>query len=434
MGNILTDMLKEFLMFTPRPFLQGTLLASVFALLLPVSNSARADVEIEYWQYFFEARVTAMDSLIENFQAANPGITVKTNHFPYADYRTKVAAAIPAGEGPDVVQLFYGWLNDYVDAGLIKPLPTAQFAPSEIDQQFFPMVQAMKRNGQYMALPTAVRSLALFYNERLFEEAGIEAPPETLDELIETAEKLTKVDGAGNLTQVGLTSGMTAQDHHWWREVLLRQFGGEPYSEDNQMVTYDSEAGQQALQWYVDLAQKHKVTDSTFMDEPQAAFKAGRAGMHIDGSFRIGALNDTRGLKWGVSELPVGSDGTKSNYSSYWVNAVTSKAEGEKYEAALKFMEYITSDEAMQIWLETVGELPAKPSAALTAENTADPIFGPFVQGLGYAQSTVFVDESGQRQLMTDMVSRIELEGQSVADSLKTAAEAEQAILDKFYK
>lgn len=434
MGNILTDMLKEFLMFTPRPFLQGTLLASVFALLLPVSNSARADVEIEYWQYFFEARVTAMDSLIENFQAANPGITVKTNHFPYADYRTKVAAAIPAGEGPDVVQLFYGWLNDYVDAGLIKPLPTAQFAPSEIDQQFFPMVQAMKRNGQYMALPTAVRSLALFYNERLFEEAGIEAPPETLDELIETAEKLTKVDGAGNLTQVGLTSGMTAQDHHWWREVLLRQFGGEPYSEDNQMVTYDSEAGQQALQWYVDLAQKHKVTDSTFMDEPQAAFKAGRAGMHIDGSFRIGALNDTRGLKWGVSELPVGSDGTKSNYSSYWVNAVTSKAEGEKHEAALKFMEYITSDEAMQIWLETVGELPAKPSAALTAENTADPIFGPFVQGLGYAQSTVFVDESGQRQLMTDMVSRIELEGQSVADSLKTAAEAEQAILDKFYK
>ena len=421
-------------MFKTRPFLQGIVFTSVLALFLPVANSARADVEIEYWQYFFEARVTAMDTLIDNFQAANPGITVKTNQFPYADYRTKVAAAIPAGEGPDVVQLFYGWLNDYVDAGLIKPLPTAQFAPSEIDQQFFPMVQAMKRDGQYMALPTAVRSLALFYNQRLFDEAGIEAPPETLEQLVETAKKLTKRDGAGNLTQVGITSGMTAQDHHWWREVLLRQFGGEPYSEDNEMVTYNSEAGLQALQWYVDLAEKHKVTESTFMDEPQAAFKAGRAGMHIDGSFRIGALDETRGLKWGVAELPVGSTGTQSNYSSYWVNAITSKAEGEKYEAALKFMQYITSDEAMQIWLEAVGELPAKPSAALTPENTADPIFGPFVKGLGYAHSTVFVDESGQRQLMTDMVSRIELEGQSVADSLKAAADAEQAILDKFYK
>lgn len=402
--------------------------------LLGFSSVAQAEVEIEYWQYFFEARVTAMDTLIENFQKANPDITVKTNHFPYADYRTKVAASIPAGEGPDVVQLFYGWLNDYVDAKLIQPLPADQFPPEKIDEEFFPMVQAMKRDGQYMALPTAVRSLALFYNERLFEEAGIDAAPKTLDELVNTAKKLTKRDGAGNLTQVGITSGMTAQDHHWWREVLVRQFGGTPYSEGNDQIAYNSEAGQKALQWYVDLQQTHEVTDSTFMDEPQAAFKAGRAGMHIDGSFRIGALNKTRGLKWSVAELPVGPDGTQSNYSSYWVNAVTSKATDEKYEAALKFMAYISSDEAMQIWLDTVGELPAKPSAALTDTNTSDPVYGPFVKGLGYAQSTVFVDESAQRQLMTDMVSRIQLEGESVADSLATAAQAEQVILDGFYR
>ena len=61
--------------------------------------SAANAVEIEYWQYFFDARVTAMEQLIENFQAANPDITVKMTHFPYADYRTKVAAAIPGGRG-----------------------------------------------------------------------------------------------------------------------------------------------------------------------------------------------------------------------------------------------------------------------------------------------------------------------------------------------
>ena len=422
-------------MIKSRRMFSATTIAGVLALSSTLlAGVARADVEIEYWQYFFEARVTAMDTLIENFEAANPGITVKTNQFPYADYRTKVAAAIPAGEGPDVVQLFYGWLNDYVDAELIQPLPTDAFPIETIDEEFFPMVQAMKRDGQYMALPTAVRSLALFYNERLFDKAGIEKPPATLDELVEVAKKLTVRDGAGNLTQVGLTSGMTAQDHHWWREVLLRQFGGQPYSEDLTTVAYDSDAGRKALEWYVALDQVHGVTDSTFMDEPQAAFKAGRAGMHIDGSFRIGALNDTRGLKWGVAELPAGPDGTQSNYSSYWVNAVTSKATGEKLDAALKFMAYITSDEAMQIWLDTVGELPAKPSAALTEKNQNDPIYGPFVKGLGYAQSTVFVDESGQRQLMTDMVSRIELEGQSIEDSLTEAAKAEQLILDGFYK
>lgn len=407
--------------------------AATAAITAGGSFSAQA-VEIEYWQYFFEARVTAMDQLIENFEAANPDITVKMTHFPYADYRTKVAAAIPAGEGPDVVQLFYGWLNDYVQADLIQPLPADQFPVEKIEAEFFPMVQAMKRGDNYMALPTAVRSLALFYNKRLFKNAGIDGPPATLDELVETAKKIAQKDGAGNITTVGITTGMTGQDHHWFREGLIRQFGGDPYTDNYKSVNYNSDAGRAALKYYTDLEDVHEVTKVGFMDEAQAAFKAGRAGMHIDGSFRIGALNKVRGLQWGVAELPAAADGTKSNYSSYWVNAVTTKAQGEKYDAAVKFMAYVTSDEAMQIWLDTVGELPAKPSAALTETNAADETFGPFIKGLEYAHTTIFANESGQRQIMVDMISRTDLEDQSLADSLAAAAEAEQKLLDEYYQ
>ena len=411
-----------------RAFALGAL-TSAATLLGSVANA----VEIEYWQYFFDARVSAMEQLIENFQAANPDITVKMTHFPYADYRTKVAAAIPAGEGPDVVQLFYGWLNDYVDAELIQPLPADAFPASAIDADFFPMVQAMKDGDQYWALPTAVRSLALFYNERLLEEAGV-APPTTIEEMMAAAAAMTKRDGAGNITQVGITAGMTAQDHHWWREGLIRQMGGEPYTDDYTTVNYNSDAGLKALEFYVDMATgDDAVTSIGFMDEPQAAFKAGRAGMHIDGSFRIGSLNKTRGLKWGVTELPAMADGTRSNYSSYWVNAITTKAEGEKYDAAVKFMQYVTSDEAMQIWLDVVGELPAKPSVGMTEANANNEVYGPFIRGLAYANTTKFANESAQRQLMVEMVERITLQGMSPADSLAMAAEAEQKILDEYY-
>ncbi|WP_371170867.1 extracellular solute-binding protein [Aliiroseovarius sp. 2305UL8-7] len=413
--------------------LRALALAGLTGTAALFSTAANA-VEIEYWQYFFDARVAAMEQLIEGFEAENPDITVKMTHFPYADYRTKVAAAIPAGEGPDVVQLFYGWLNDYIEAGLIQPLPADDFPAAKIDAEFFPMVQAMKDGDNYWALPTAVRSLALFYNKRLFDEAGVETPPATLDELVETAKKLTKMDAAGNITQVGITAGMNAQDHHWWREVLVRQMGGEPYQDDYKTVNYNSEAGQKALDFYVGLANDHKVTAFGFMDEPQAAFKAGRAGMHIDGSFRIGSLNKTRGLEWGVAELPAGPDGTKSNYSSYWVNAITTKAEGEKYDAAIKFMQYITSDDAMQIWLDVVGELPAKPSVGLTEANANNDVFGPFIRGLAYANTTKFVNESAQRQVLMDMVSRMDIEGQSSADAIATAATEEQKILDDHHK
>ena len=96
----------------------------------------------------------------------------------------------------------------------------------------------MKRDGDYYGLPTAVRSLALFYNKKLFQEAGLDPtkPPQTLDELLDAAKKTTKRDAAGNMTSAGITLDMAGQDHHWWREVLVRQFGGEPYSDDNSKV------------------------------------------------------------------------------------------------------------------------------------------------------------------------------------------------------
>ncbi|MEM8586875.1 MAG: extracellular solute-binding protein [Pseudomonadota bacterium] len=413
----------------------AALLGSAVMMGMAVPAMAQDPIEIEYWQYFFQGRVDAIDALIEQFEAENPGIVVNHTHFPYADYRTRIAAAVPAGEGPDVIQMFYGWVPGYLEAGLLQPLPEEYFPLQELEDEYFDIVQAMVYDGQLYAVPTAVRSLALFWNKRMFEEAGLdpETPPATLQEMVDYAVALTERDGGGNLTAVGLTMAMTGQDHHWWREVLVRQFGGQPYSDDGRTVTYNDEAGAAALQYYIDMIQDHGVSDIGFMDEPQAAFRAGRGGMHIDGSFRLGALRDTRGLDWGVGELPANADGDRYNFSSYWVNGITTTPQGEEFDAAARFLQFITTPDSMQLWLETVGELPAREAAALTDENTAHPEFGPFVRGLEYANATQFVNESAQRQLMVDMVDRVLLQGMSVEDSLAVAAEQEQALLDEFY-
>lgn len=401
----------------------AALAASISFLAL---GSAQA-VEIEYWQYVFDSRVQAMDKLIANFEAANPGITVKHTTFPYADYQTRVVAAKVAGQGPEVVQLFYGWTDQFVNGGLIKPLDPAVFPHEEIEADFFPIVSAMKRGEDYYGLPTAVRSLALFYNKALFDEAGIE-PPNTLDELLAAAEATTKRDGGGNITTAGITLDMAGQDHHWWREDLIRQFGGTPYDEEGN-VAYNDAAGAAALKFYTDLQTEHNVGLVGFMDEGQAAFRAGMAAMTIDGTFRLGAFANNP-FEWGVVELPANADGLRSNYSSYFANAIGATAEGEELEAAQKFLAYISSPEAMQIWLETVGELPARRDVALTEANLNDPVLGPFLKGLEYAHTTQFYDEAAQRQTAIDMVNRVLLEGQSIEDSIAQAAAAEQAIID----
>lgn len=413
----------------------SSLLGGAVGLALAAAVAAPAQgVEIEYWQYTFDARVDAIDQLIEEFEAANPDIQVIHTNFPYAEYRTKVATAVPAGEGPDVVQLFYGWLDAYREAELLAPLPEEVFAHSEIESEFFPMVQAMNVDGAYYGLPTAVRSLALFWNTKLFEEAGLDpnSPPQTLDELVEMSKQLTKRDDAGNLLQAGFTLAPAGQDHHWWREVLVRQFGGEPYSADGRTVTYNSDAGVKAIEFYADLLTEHKVSEIGFLTDGQTAFKAGKAAMTIDGSFRLGSFNGQRGLEYKIGELPA-HDGERFNFSSYWVNGVTDKGDPEKQAAAAKFLAYITRPESMQLWLDTVGELPARAEAALVPANAENPQFGPFIKGLAYANSTHFVDEAAQRQIVIDMLDNISIKNMSAADAVAIAAEEEQKLLDKFY-
>ena len=212
----------------------------------------------------------------------------------------------------------------------------------------------------------------------------------------------------------------------------MRQFGGEPHTADGSTVTYNSDAGIAALQFYVDLVGEDGVSEIGFLTDGQTAFKAGKAGMTIDGSFRLGSFNKQRGLNYAITELPA-HDGNRFNYSSYWVNGLAAKSEGEQRAAAEKFLAFITTNDAMQLWLDTVGELPARPAIALVDANKTSPQFGPFIRGLAYANATHFVDEAAQRQIMVDMVDNVTLKGMSAADAIAIAAEEEQKLLDKFY-
>ena len=407
-----------------------TLLAGLAAGISLLSITAAQAVEINYWQYVYDTRVAAMDELIKNFEAANPDITVKQTTFPYDDYQTKVIAAHVAGNGPDVLQFYYGWLDKFQQGGVLQPLDPAVFPNAEIEKDFFPIVSAISRDGKYYGLPTAVRSLALFYNKKLLDEAGITEPPQTLGELVADAKKTVKTDGGGNITSEGITLDPAGQDHQWWRDVLVRQFGGVPY-DDKGNVAYNDDAGLKALTWYTDLATKEKDGALGFMDEGQAAFKGGLAAFTVDGTFRLGSFKPITDFEWGVTELPATNDGVRSNFASFFANGISADVTGEKKAAAEKFLQYVTSPEAMQIWLKTVGELPARREAALTDENLADPIYAPFLKGLDYAHTSNFVDEAGQRQVAIDMVNRVVLEGQSPKDSLAQAAQAEQQILDE---
>src|SRR5438270_12022182 len=180
---------------TPQPQAQPTVQAA------PAANGQK--VSIEYWQYFYQSKQDLVNSLIQDFQKQNPNIEIVHNStIPYEQYQQKLAAAAPAGQGPDVVNLYYGWLGKYTQSGYLQELPVDAFPPATLEKDFFPVVQGAKLQGKYWGVPTAVRTLALFYNKDM-----VSTPPTTWEEFVDTALKTTKRGSDGTLDTAGFAWG-----------------------------------------------------------------------------------------------------------------------------------------------------------------------------------------------------------------------------------
>lgn len=403
------------------------------------AGEATGDViEIEYWQYNFAARIEAMDQLIEMFEAENPGISVIHNSdIPYDDFRDKIATSVPAGVGPDVATLFYGWQNDWIDAGYLVPLPEEQFPMSVLDE-FSSMVDASVIDGELYTLPTAVRSLALFYNKDLMEAAGLdpESPPTTLTELEEQAVQCTVKDG-DTFDIYGFIANPGGQAHHWFRQVLLPQFGQQPLSDDRRTVLWNaSEEGYAAWEEFLKFETELGTGVAGVYENDADGFLAGEVCFHIDGSFRLGTIaSNAPDLNYGVVELPE-HNGVKATFGSYWTHGITQKGASspERMEASAKFLQFITSPEAGALWVDIVGELPAQLSAASDEELLADPQLGAFAAGLDYAQATFFVNEADDRQAIIDAYDAVILNGADPREELDFAVQTVQEMFDEFWE
>jgi multiple sugar transport system substrate-binding protein len=238
------------------------------------------------------------------------------------------------------------------------------------------------------------------------------------------------------MSQAGFIPGN--QRYHLWREVLVRQWGGKPYTDDGKTVTYTSQSGIDAFKFYSSLITEHKIGMVDFFigyGGFRDAFIAGKAGMIIDGSFAIGSISKKAEIQWGVAELPTrGADGEKMNYGSFWIHGLSQRTAGKELEAASKFIKYITSADTMEMWLDKVGELPARRSLANDPALLENPVYGPFVKAVPYSFGTTFVDENAQRKLYYDGLNNVTINNADPEKVLRDMAKEEQKILDEYWK
>lgn len=129
-----------------------------------------------------------VEQINAEFKAANPGVEIVTESYPDQPYQQKVKIYATARQLPDVFKFWSvtALLKPLVDGGLVEPLTRSDFEkldylPGALDSNVY--------GGRLYGIPVSADLWVIYYNTKLFKDAGIARPPATIDELLEIAAK-----------------------------------------------------------------------------------------------------------------------------------------------------------------------------------------------------------------------------------------------------
>jgi multiple sugar transport system substrate-binding protein len=139
----------------------------------------------------------AMEELIADFQAANPGITVKWNNFDHEGYKSAIRNFLTA-DAPDVAAWYAGnRMAPFVKAGLFEDV-TDVWAANDLDAQLKSAAASMTIDGKKWGVPYTYYQWGIYYNKDVYKKVGA-VEPKTWAEFIANCEKF-KAAGIDCLT------------------------------------------------------------------------------------------------------------------------------------------------------------------------------------------------------------------------------------------
>ncbi len=191
---------------------------------LPAEAPAAATVT--YWHTMSDAEVEAMEEVIALFEAGHTGIEIEMTRYAYDDFKSALLTSLAGGEGPDTARLDIIWVPEFAEElEALVPLDEAMPDFDEIAAKTFPGPLATNFwQGHYYGLPQDTNTQVLLWNKQLFQEAGIERPPATLEEFKEVACALSKGE-----EQYGYAMGGT---YFWAPAPVFYAMGGKVVDDD----------------------------------------------------------------------------------------------------------------------------------------------------------------------------------------------------------
>jgi multiple sugar transport system substrate-binding protein len=227
--------------------------------------------------------------------------------------------------------------------------------------------------GQY-ALPEQWSGNFLYYNKKLFAEAGVRPPPGRWDqpwsfgEFLDAARALTKRDRSGRVGQWGYVDSWVA----FYAAGLFGMNNGVPWCTPRMNPThlnFDNEAFLEGIQFYADLAHKHRVAPTSSDTQSMSTmdlFTSGRAAMALGGHWRYQTVDLVKGLDFDVTVLPTGPKGRAAR-SNIGTTGLAIAASSPRKQQAWEFVKFATGSVGQAVTAESGLFVPVLRSAITSA-------------------------------------------------------------------
>ena len=372
--------------------------------------------EITLWVGFTQRELGVIKDTVKGFEQANPGVKVRVVGGINDD---KIIAASRGGKAPDVAQSFSAdnsgafcssgaWVDlaPYMDRDGISDsiFPEAPRSYTQFD-------------GTRCALPMLADAYGLYYNEKLFQKAGLDGPPETISELTEYAKKLTVRNPDGSLKVVGFNPTM-----NWYSNTPANfgpMFGGKWVDDEGKSTLSTDPAWGKLLTWQKELIDWYGYDDlvrfqAGLGDEfsPQNAFEKERVAMNVDGEWRTAFIADeTPNLQYGTAPVPVDDDNPDlhgGGYTTGNIAGIPKTAEHKDHAWAL--LKWLTTDDAPLVKLSNeLRNVPTTESSAQSPDLKPDPKFETFLDIFASPNTTttpVTAAGSAAQELFNGFVSK----------------------------
>lgn len=236
-------------------------MALLVALALPLSVAgAQEEVTIRWWHINTNENEAAFwQQVADDYMAANPGVTIEITILENEAFKSRLVTVMQAGDPPDLFQSWGGGvLWQFAEAGLVRDISPELEGEWKDSFSAQAALELYGLDGAYYGVPWNWGAVGFFYNKALFEQAGIEAPPATWEELLEAVDALK----AAGITPIALGEQDKWPGHFWWVYLALRLGGGDAFlSAYNREGSFADEPFVQAGEYLAELVAKEPFQD-----------------------------------------------------------------------------------------------------------------------------------------------------------------------------